>query len=549
VTTLAELAGAAREVQAAWNLRTTVAVAAFAVAALAPLVFATDRVADLATGLYLAAAATGLAFGVGVGGLPSLAQGAFVAVGAVTGTHLAGTSTLLAAIAGALAAAAAALAVALVCVRLPAAGFAAATWIVAWLVSLGLTSLGWFLGGTEGRVVPEGLSPAGHYELALALTALAALAFASLRRSPFGLRLAAARDREAAAAALGFPVRRLRVTAATLGALPAGAAGALAVQLAGIGDPAQYGPYLSFKLFAIVLIGGAAAPLGATAGTIVLALLSVAADAIGSLENVASSRSHALLAAVLLLAVVSLGWNGLVRPGRQRGRPAAPLRLPEPPPAPLTAEALGKRYGEVVAADAVSFAVEPGTVTVLVGPNGSGKTSILRLLAGAVPPDAGRVQHGGVARTLQATATFGSLTAVEHLLAAGAARRRHGGLLRSLLQTPKARAEDAGAAAHARAVLARWELPADVPAAELPVAAQRVLMLLAAAATGAPILLVDEPTAGASPREAARAADVIRALRDAGHGLLVVEHNLDVVRTIADRVIALDAGRIVDTSA
>jgi branched-chain amino acid transport system permease protein len=547
VTTLVELAGAAREVRATWSIRTTLAAAAFVVAALAPLVFAADRTADLAGGLYLAVAATGLAFTVGVGGMPSLAQGAFVAVGAVAGAHLAATSTALAAIVGAALAAAAALAVSLVCVRLPAAGVAAATWIAAWLVSLGLTSLGWFLGGTEGRVVPAGPSPDGHYELALALTAVAALAFASLRRSPFGLRLAASRDREAAAAALGFPVYRLRVTAFTLGAVPAGVAGALAVQLAGVSDPTQYGPYLSFKLFAIVLIGGAAAPLGAAAGTTVLAILSVVADAIGSLENVASSRSHALLAAVLLLAVVSLGWNGLARPGRRRWPAAPPLRLPVPPPAALTAEALGKRYGEVVAAEDVSFTVEPGTVTVLVGPNGSGKTSVLRLLAGAIPADAGRVGHGGVARTLQATATFGSLTALEHLLAAGADRRRYGGLVRSLLQTPKARAEDAGAAAEARAVLDAWQIPADVPAAELPVAAQRVLMLLAAAATGAPILLVDEPTAGASLREAARTADVIRALRDAGHGLLVVEHNLDVVRTIADRVIALDAGRIVDT--
>ena len=275
----------------------------------------------------------------------------------------------------------------------------------------------------------------------------------------------------------------------------------------------------------------------------------MAADALGSLENVAAARSHALLAAVMLLAVVSLGWGGVVRPARRRYAAAPPLGLPAPPPTPLVADGLRKRYGEVVAADDVTFTVEPGTVTVLVGPNGAGKTTVLRLLAGTIEADGGRVTHAGVARTLQATATFGSLTPLEHLLAAGAGRRRHGGLARSLFRTPKARAEEAGAAAGARAVLARFGLPEDVPAAELPVSAQRVLMLLSAAATGAPVLLVDEPTAGASALEAQRIAETIRALRDDGHGLLVVEHNLDVVRRIADRVLSLDAGRILDTAA
>jgi ABC-type branched-subunit amino acid transport system ATPase component len=77
---------------------------------------------------------------------------------------------------------------------------------------------------------------------------------------------------------------------------------------------------------------------------------------------------------------------------------------------------------------------------------------------------------------------------------------------------------------------------------------QRILMLLSAAATGAPTLLVDEPTAGASPPEAIRVADTLSALRDDGRAILVVEHNLGVVRRVADRVISLDAGRVVDTA-
>jgi branched-chain amino acid transport system permease protein len=532
-------------VRRTWTLRTTAVAAAFAVAALAPLVVGSARLADLASGLYLAVAAVGLAFAVGTAGIPSLAQGAFVATGAVVGARLlqAGVPTPLAALGGAIAGGLAGQLVGVLFARLPPAGVAAATWIVAWLVSFALQSISWFLGGSEGLVVTGGPSPAGHYELALGLTCLCGLAYAALARAPVGLRLAAARDREATAHALGVPVVRTRVTALALSGVAAGLAGALAVQLAGVGDPTQYGPYLSFKLFVVVLVGGAVAPLGAAAGVVVLGVLSVIADALGSLENVANARAHTLLAAILLLGVVSLGWDGIVRPARRRWRTEGrPYALPAR--ATLRARGLTKRYGAVVAADDVSLSLEPGTITALVGPNGSGKTTVLRMLAGAVAPDAGTIEHAGVARTLQATATFSSLTALEHVLAASGGRRVHGGLVRSLLSTPKARSEEAQFAGEADALLRRFGLEPGAIASELPVSDQRVLMLLSAAATGAPTLLVDEPTAGASATEAARIADALLALRDDGHALLVVEHNLGVVRRVADFVVELESGKV-----
>jgi ABC-type branched-subunit amino acid transport system ATPase component/ABC-type branched-subunit amino acid transport system permease subunit len=548
MSTLAAFSEAARDTRRSWHLRASLGTAAFAAAAFAPLVFGDSRLADLAGGLYLALAATGLAFAVGVGGLPSLAQGAFVAAGAVVSARLlqAGAPTVVAAPLGAATGAASAALVAALFVRLPRAGLAAATWIVAWLVATALASIGWFFGGAEGLVVTAGPSPAGHYELALALTGLAGLGFAALARSPLGLGLAAARDREAAAAACGIPVQRFRLTAFAVSGAAAGLAGALGVELAGIGDPSQYGPYLSFKLFVVVLVGGAVAPLGAAAGVIVLGILSIVADAIGSVENVAHARSHALLAAIMLLGVVSLGWDGLVRPMRRR------FRADGAPPTGnferrgLNARNLVKRYGAVTAADDVSMTLEPGSVTALVGPNGSGKTTILRLLGAAVRPDAGAIEHDGVARTLQATAVFPTLTALEHLLAAAGPRRRHGGLVRSLFATPNARTEEADLAAAARAILERAGIAPDTPASDLPVGEQRLLMVLTAAASGATTLLVDEPSAGASPADAARIVEALAQLRDDGRAILVVEHNFAVVERIADRVIALDGGRIVE---
>jgi branched-chain amino acid transport system permease protein len=339
----------------------------------------------------------------------------------------------------------------------------------------------------------------------------------------------------------------LRTTAVAASGAVAGLTGALAVQLAGVADPASYGPYLSFKLFVVVLLGGALAPLGAPAGVLVLAALSVVADALGSLEHVAASRAHALLAAIMLLGVVSLGWEGLVRPTRARrrggGRPPA-----RPEPRALSAVGLTKHYGELAAADDVSLAAEPGTITALVGPNGSGKTTVLRLLSGAVAADAGTIDGGdAVVRTLQATSIFPALTPLEHVLVASSGRRTRDGFLRTLLATPQARAEDAAFVAEAEALLERFGLPGSVTAAELSGGDQRVLMLATAYATGAPVLLVDEPTAGASHSEASRVTSLLRSLRDEGLALVVVEHNLGVVRSLADRVIVLDAGRVIAT--
>jgi branched-chain amino acid transport system permease protein len=546
----AVFAAAAREVRAGWRPRSTLSVAAFGVAALAPLVTGDARTADLASGLYLACAAVALALVVGLAGLPLLSQGGFVAIGAVAGAHLLehGVPTPLAAVAAAAAGGLAGAGTGLAFARLPRAGFAAGTWIVTWLIAIAVGSIDWLLGGSNGIVISAGPSPAGHYEVALALTALAALGFAALARSSVGLQLAAAREREQAAAALGVPVLRLRTAAVASAGAVAALTGALTVELAGVADAGSFGPYLSFKLFVVVLIGGGLAALGAPAGVIVLAVLSVLADAVGALEHVAASRAHTLLASIMLLGVVSIGWDGLLRPARARrvGRGAPPSRAAA---RGLTADGLGKRYGELVAAADVSLRADPGTITALVGPNGSGKTTVLRMLSGAIEPDEGHLDGAGSVRTLQATAVFPSLSVLEHLLVGSARRRRRGGFVRTLLATPQARDEDAGFVAEAEAIAARFGLPGEEAAGRLAAGDRRVLMVAAAYATGAPILLVDEPTAGASASEVARIAALLRGLRAEGLSLVVVEHNMQVVRNIADHVVLMDAGRIVRSGA
>ena len=156
------------------------------------------------------------------------------------------------------------------------------------------------------------------------------------------------------------------------------------------------------------------------------------------------------VAAIMLLGVVSLGWDGIVRPARRERRGGDGAVPGRSTPAPLAALGVGKRFGSLAAVEDVSLTVEPGRITALVGPNGSGKTTVLRLLAGTLALDSGRIDRaGGIARTLQATAVFAPLTPVEHLLVASAPRRRRAGFFRSLLATPQAREEEAAFVAEA----------------------------------------------------------------------------------------------------
>ena len=215
-----------------------------------------------------------------------------------------------------------------------------------------------------------------------------------------------------------------------------------------------------------------------------------------------------------------------------------------------------------MALDGLSFEVAPGETVALVGPNGSGKTTALRLISGAMLPDSGRVLFGehdlagaptrervrlGIARTLQATSVFPELTALETVLVGRSVRRRYGGGVRTALATPRARAEEPAARAAALHALAMvgLEQQADTPMPELTSAQRRLAGLAAALATEPQVLLVDEPAAGVGAEELEPLARVLAAIGQQGVAVLLVEHNLRLVRLAAGRMIVLAAGRVV----
>jgi len=546
----------------------------FAAALLLPVVLPRDVAVDrLAHYAYLAVAAVALGLLVGPGGMPSLCQGVFVGLGAVISARL-GSVPLFVSLACATAVAAlAGAAVGAAFARLRAVYLAVATWLIAWGFALALLASPRIVGGAEGVVVGQGriagidLTPTVHYELGVVLVLVAVLGTGAVRRSALGLQLEGAGVTPAGAAALGVPRSAVRTRAFALSAALAGLAGALAVHLALVADPAAYGPLLSFQLLVACLVGGAASPIGPVVGIMLVGLMGPAGEVLGRVTGAESARFGAMLSALLLVAVLASGTEGIVpaietrlRARSRRAASDAPAERHTRAGERLEAQGLVKRFGEHVALAGLDLDLEPGRITALVGPNGSGKSTALRLLSGGLAADEGRVRLAermldalpardrvrlGIVRTLQRPPAFTGMTALD-AVAVGAAADRPARAGRAFFATPAARAGGRGARADALVALDVVGLreAAERRCDELTGAERRLVAIAAALATKPVVLLLDEPAAGAGPQEVAHLGDVLRSLRGDGLTVLVVEHNLRLVHDVADTVVVLDRGTI-----
>jgi ABC-type branched-subunit amino acid transport system ATPase component len=220
---------------------------------------------------------------------------------------------------------------------------------------------------------------------------------------------------------------------------------------------------------------------------------------------------------------------------------------------------ISRRFGGIVALDEVSFDVPAHSVCALIGPNGAGKTTLINVLSGLTPPTSGRIvlagedvtgqppmamARRGVARTFQHIRLFGDLTALENVVV-GRHRHRAGGVTAALLRLRSSRDDERQARADAAALLDRIGLAdlAALPAATLSYGDQRRVEIARALATAPRVLLLDEPAAGMNASETARLAAFLRTIVESGVTLIVIEHDMELVYAISDRVVVLNFGR------
>lgn len=224
---------------------------------------------------------------------------------------------------------------------------------------------------------------------------------------------------------------------------------------------------------------------------------------------------------------------------------------------------LTKSFGGLMAINHLDLNVNEGEIVSVIGPNGAGKTTFFNVITGMIRPDEGAIWFNGhnlvglrpnqilklgVARTFQNVRLFPNMTVRQNVMVAQHARTRSG-LLAAILRTPGFRREEEVVRQRAEETLAFFGnrlvgYRFDQPAFVLSYANRRRLEIARAMATEATLLLLDEPTAGMNPRETLEMTQLIGQLRDEkGYTIIVIEHDMQVVRGVSDRVVVLDYGQ------
>jgi branched-chain amino acid transport system ATP-binding protein len=223
----------------------------------------------------------------------------------------------------------------------------------------------------------------------------------------------------------------------------------------------------------------------------------------------------------------------------------------------LEIDGLTRRFGGIVASDGISLAVPRGELHAIIGPNGAGKTTLIGQLAGEIAPDAGRIRFEGgditglptyrrsqlgLARSFQITSLFLDFTALDNVALAVQAHAGHSFHFWRDARTQAALREPARLALERVGLASR----ADMLVSKLSHGEHRQLEIAMALATGPRMLLLDEPMAGMGPDESARMVKILRELKRE-LTILLIEHDMEAVFALADRITVLVYGRIIAT--
>jgi ABC-type branched-subunit amino acid transport system ATPase component/ABC-type branched-subunit amino acid transport system permease subunit len=460
----------------------------------------------------------------------------------------------------------------------------------------------WFTNGAQGLGgvrTPRlfgfdfGFSPFPYYFLGLGLVAAAVFVSFRLQESRVGRAWMAIREDEMAAGAMGVDHVRYKLLAFAIGAGIAGLAGTFHVAKLTTATPEMFQFPVSVMVLVMVVLGGMGSVRGVVLAALLLAFLqsiilqeltqwvNALGRGMGSpcLQKVQLITSLELIFGLILVLMMLFRREGLwpaVRrvaalsrdqqsalPGRA---PAVELSWATPKSGAAAArplleiEGLTKRFGGVAAADGIDLTVTAGELVSVIGPNGSGKTTLFNLITGLVARDSGTIRfegseisglpsheivQRGVARTFQNIRLFNNLSVLENLLVGEHARLK-AGALGAIFRPPHVRVEERRAVESALEVLGLFGnrlIPRlDHPVYGLSYANRRRTEISRAIMTRPKLLLLDEPAAGMNPAETLELMDLVKALRRLGITVILIEHKLDVVMDVSDRVVVLDHG-------
>ena len=546
-------------------------------------------------GLYSMVAA-GLVMLTGIGGMTSFGQAAFVAVGAYATAWICTSPTAAAALGGVVPPGA-----------LPWVGLVlglVVTFAIAWGLGaitlklsghyLPLCTIAWglslyflfgnleFLGGQTGITGVPALTVAGFSlaspralgPLIWAALLLALWALHNLLDSREGRAIRALKSGRVMAESMGVDTARYRVKVFVLAALLAALSGWLYAHMQRFVNPTPFNINIGIEYLFMAVVGGAGHLWGAVLGATLITLLKEQLQDVLPKLLGASGNFEVIVFGLLMLFVLQRFAEGLWPTlARVSGRFLKPDPVPVPrttaalasrklPPAGkllLEADKVTKRFGGLVANNAVAMTLKAGEVHALIGPNGAGKSTFFNMISGVDDPSEGEVRlmgepiggrpsrdfaARGLGRTFQHVRLLGTRSVLENV-ALGAHRRGRHGWLASMLRLD--RAEEAALLAEARRQIERCGLGAyaDVPAASLALGQQRVVEIARALAGQPAALLLDEPAAGLRHLEKQALATLLSQLRAEGLGILVVEHDMEFVMNLADRITVLEFGTVI----
>jgi branched-chain amino acid transport system ATP-binding protein len=224
----------------------------------------------------------------------------------------------------------------------------------------------------------------------------------------------------------------------------------------------------------------------------------------------------------------------------------------------LTVQRITKTFGGLVAVNNVSFEVESGSIVGLIGPNGAGKTTVFNVITGIYKPDKGDIVFNGqsivmkkpheivklgIARTFQTIRLFSQLSVLENVLA-GFHCRTKSWIFGAILRLPRERREERQKIEEAIKLLqfVGLERYYDLPAGSLSYGNQRLLEIARALATSPRLLILDEPAGGMNEKETAELIELIRRIRDHGITILLIEHDMNVVMDVCEKLVVLEYG-------